>query len=121
APACTRSAGGVKQVVAQLRDRGMVPRGWMGVQVQPVTADMAEGLGLKTSQGALVAAPQSDSPAAKAGILSGDVITAVDGKVLKDARDLAKLIGGMMPGTTVKMTVWRKGEEKSMAVTLGEL
>jgi serine protease Do len=49
------------------------------------------------------------------------VITAVDGKALKDARDLAKLIGGMMPGTSVKLTVWRKGEEKSMAVTLGEL
>jgi len=112
----------VKQVVAQLKDKGMVTRGWIGVQVQPVTADIAEGLGFKTSQaGALVAAPQADSPAAKAGILSGDVITAVDGKALKDARDLAKLIGGMMPGTSVKLTVWRKGEEKSIAVTLGEL
>jgi serine protease Do len=111
----------VKQVVAQLKDKGMVTRGWIGVQIQPVTADIAEGLGLKASQGALVAAPQTGSPAANAGILSGDVITAVDGKALKDARDLAKLIGGMMPGTTVKLTVWRKGEEKSMAVTLGEL
>src|SRR5262244_236288 len=106
----------VKQVVAQLKHKGMVTRGWIGVQVQPVTADIAEGLGFKTSQaGALVAAPQADSPAAKAGILSGDVITAVDGKALKDARDLAKLIGGMMPGTSVKLTVWRKGEEKSIA------
>lgn len=114
-----------RQVVAQLKDKGMVTRGWIGVQIQPVTADIAEGLGLKASQGALVAAlvaaPQAGSPAAKAGILSGDVITAVDGKALKDARDLARLIGGMMPGTTVKLTVWRKGEEKSMAVMLGEL
>jgi serine protease Do len=111
----------VKQVVAQLKDKGMVTRGWMGVQIQPVTADIADGLGLKANQGALVAAPQAGSPAAKAGILSGDVVTAVDGKALKDARDLAKLIGGMMPGTSVKLTVWRNGEEKSMAVTLGEL
>jgi serine protease Do len=111
----------VKQVVAQLKDKGMVTRGWMGVQIQPVTADIADGLGLKATQGALVAAPQAGSPAATAGILSGDVITAVDGKALKDARDLAKLIGAMMPGTTVKLTVWRKDGEKSVTVTLGEL
>ena len=68
----------VKQVVAQLKDKGMVTRGWIGVQIQPVTADIAEGLGLKANEGALVAAPQAGSPAAKAGILSGDVITAVE-------------------------------------------
>ena len=65
----------VKTVVAQLKDKGMVSRGWIGVQIQPVTSDIAEGLGLKGTEGALVAEPQADSPAAKAGILSGDVIT----------------------------------------------
>jgi serine protease Do len=111
----------VKSVVAQLKDKGMVTRGWIGVQIQPVTADIAEGLGLKASDGALVAEPQALSPAAKAGILSGDVITAVNGKMIKDARDLAKQIGAMAPGATAKLTLWRKGEEKSISVTLGEL
>ena len=111
----------VKSVVAQLKDKGAVTRGWIGVQVQPVTADIADSLGLKASQGALVAAPQPDSPAAKSGVTAGDVITAVDGKPVKDARDLARQIGTIAPGSTVKLTLWRKGEEKSVSVTLGEL
>jgi serine protease Do len=111
----------VKSVVAQLKDKGSVARGWIGVQIQPVTADIAESLGLKDAAGALVAEPQAASPAAKAGILSGDVITAVNGKPVKDARDLAKQIGAMANGATAKLTVWRKGEEKSISVTLGEL
>ncbi len=83
----------VKTVVAQLRDKGSVTRGWIGVQIQPVTAEIAEGLGLKATQGALVAEPQAGGPAAKAGIVSGDVITAVNGTPVKDARDLARQIG----------------------------
>ena len=69
----------VKTVVAQLKDKGSVTRGWIGVQIQPVTAEIAESIGLKTPQGALVAEPQANGPAAKAGILAGDVITAVNG------------------------------------------
>jgi serine protease Do len=101
----------VKTVVAQLKDKGVVSRGWIGVQIQPVTSDIAEGLGLKGTEGALVAEPQADSPAAKAGILSGDVITAVNGHAVKDAHDLARQIGSMTPGATAKLTVWRKGED----------
>jgi serine protease Do len=111
----------VKTVIAQLKDKGFVSRGWIGVQIQPITSDIAESLGLKGTEGALVDEPQADSPAAKAGILSGDVITAANGHVVKDAHDLAKQIGSMTPGTTVKLTVWRKGEEKSFSLTLGEL
>ena len=111
----------VKTVVAQLKDKGMVSRGWIGVQIQPVTSEIAEGLGLKGTEGALVAEPQADSPAAKAGILSGDVITAVNGHAVKDAHDLARQIGSMTPGATAKLTVWRKGEEKSLSLTLGAL
>jgi serine protease Do len=111
----------VKTVVAQLKDKGFVSRGWIGVQIQPVTADIAESLGLKGTKGAIVAEPQADSPAAKAGIVAGDVITAVNGRVVKDARGLARQIGSMTPGATVKLTVWRKGEEKSFSLTLGEL
>jgi serine protease Do len=91
------------------------------VQIQPVTAEIADNLGLKASEGALVADPQPNGPAAKAGILAGDVITAVNGNAVKDARDLAKQIGGMAPGSTAKLTVWRKGEEKTFSIALGEL
>jgi len=111
----------VSTVVAQLRDHGTVTRGWIGVQIQPVTQDIADSLGLKKTQGALVAEPQANSPAQKAGIEAGDVITAVDGKEIKDARDLAKRIGGMAPKTSVKLTVLRKGSEKAITMTLGEL
>jgi len=95
--------------------------GWMGVQIQPVTTHIAESLGLKDSKGALVAEPLADSPAAKAGILAGDVITAMNGEAIKDARDLVKQVGGMTPGATVKLTIWRQKEEKSISLTLGEM
>ncbi len=111
----------VKSVVAQLKDKGTVTRGWIGVQIQPVTAEIADSIGLKTPHGALVAEPQANGPAAKAGIQAGDVITAVNGNSVKDARDLAKQIGGMAPGASAKLSVWRKGDEKTITLTLGEL
>jgi len=111
----------VNSVVAQLKEHGSVTRGWIGVQIQPVTQDIADSLGLKKAEGALVAEPQANSPAAKSGIEAGDVITAVDGKEIKDARDLAKRIGGMAPKTSVKLTVLHKGAEKVVNLTLGEL
>jgi serine protease Do len=114
-------ASTVKSVVAQLKDKGSVTRGWIGVQIQPVTAEIAESIGLKKAEGALVSDPQANGPAAKAGIEAGDVITAVNGAAVKDARDLAKQIGSIAPGTSVKLTVWRKGEEKNLSVSLGEL
>jgi serine protease Do len=111
----------VKSVIAQLRDHGVVTRGWVGVQIQPVTQDIADSLGLKQSEGALVAQPQDNSPAQKAGIEAGDVITAVDGHAVKDARDLARKIGVSPPKTSVKLTLWHKGSEKTITLTLGEM
>jgi serine protease Do len=111
----------VSSVISQLREHGTVMRGWIGVQIQPVTQDIADSLGLKKAEGALVAEPQKGSPAVKAGIESGDVITAVDGKPVKDARDLAKKIGAMPPKTSVKLAVLHKGSEKTIALTLGEM
>jgi serine protease Do len=111
----------VKTVVTQLKDKGAVTRGWIGVQIQPVSADIADSLGLKTAEGALVAEPQPDGPAVKAGIQSGDVITSVNGQPVKDARDLAKRIGSMAPGASVKLGIVSKGAEKTVNVTLGEL
>jgi serine protease Do len=111
----------VTSVIGQLKDHGSVTRGWIGVQIQPVTQDIADSLGLKKAEGALVAEPQADSPAAKAGIASGDVITAVDGEPVKDARDLAKKIGSKAPKTTVKLVVVHNSSEKTLDLTLGEL
>jgi serine protease Do len=111
----------VKKVVAQLKDKGSVTRGWIGVQIQSVTPEIADSLGLKAVQGALVAEPQSGGPAAKAGIEAGDVITAVNGTPLKDARELARQISGLPPGTSVKLAILHKGAEKTVTLTLGQL
>jgi serine protease Do len=86
-----------------------------------VTRDIADSLGLKKAEGALVAEPQADSPAMKAGIEAGDVITAVDGKEVKDARDLAKKIGALAPKTSVKLSLVHKGSQKTVTLTLGEM
>jgi serine protease Do len=111
----------VKAVVTQLKDKGVVARGWIGVQVQPLTSEIAESLEMKASEGALVAEPQVNSPAAKAGILAGDVITALNGHPVKDARDLARQIGTMSAGSTATLKVWRNGAEKTFSLTVGEL
>ncbi|MDU6494724.1 Do family serine endopeptidase [Bradyrhizobium sp.] len=114
-------ASTVKSVIAQLKDNGSVSRGWIGVQIQPVTQDIADSLGMKKAEGALVAEPQADGPAAKAGIRSGDVITSVNGEPVKDARELARTIGGLAPGASVKLNVLQKGQEKTISLTLGKL
>ena len=111
----------VKAVVAQLKDHGAVTRGGIGVQIQPVTGDIADSLGLKNASGALVAEPQSGSPAAKAGIKAGDVIVSVNGEAVNDARTLARRISAMAPGTQVKLGMIRNGKEDSLTLTLGEL
>jgi serine protease Do len=114
-------ASTVKSVVQQLKDKGTVSRGWIGVQIQPVTSDIADSLGMKKAEGALVAEPQANGPAAKAGIQSGDVITAVNGEPVKDARELARTIGGLAPGNAVKLNVLHKGQDKVINLTLGQL
>ena len=114
-------ASTVDSVVKQLKDKGSVTRGWIGVQIQPITKDIADSLGLKSTDGALVAEPQADSPAVKAGIKAGDVITAVNGEKITNARELSRRIGTMSPGNTVKLTVLQGGSEKTVNVTLGEL
>jgi serine protease Do len=114
-------ASTVKSVIAQLKDKGSVSRGWIGVQIQPVTADIADSLGLKKAEGALVAEPQANGPAAKAGIESGDIITAVNGEQVKDARELARTIGALAPGNAVKLNVLHKGQDKVINLTLGQL
>lgn len=111
----------VKTIVGRLRDKGAIVRGWIGVQIQPVTAEIAEGLGLKKAEGALVAQIDRGSPAAKAGIVAGDVITSINAEPLKDNRELSRKIGDLAPGTLAKFAVVRGGKEKIITVTLGEL
>src|SRR5213083_642896 len=102
----------VKTVIAQLEKNGKVTRGWIGVQIQQVTPDIAESMGLKKAEGALIADLQKDGPAAKAGLEPGDVITGANGQPVKDARELARIIGGYAPGSTAKLDVLHKGRQK---------
>src|SRR6267143_2352448 len=111
----------VKNVIAQLKDKGAVSRGWIGIQIQPVTSDIADSLGLKNAEGALVAEPQANGPAAKAGIETGDIITAVNGQSIKDARELARTIGSLAPGNVVKLNILHKGKDEAVNLTLGQL
>ena len=114
-------AATVRAVIPQLKDKGSVSRGWLGVQIQPVTQEIADVLGLKQAQGALVADTVADGPAARAGIMSGDIISSVQGTPVKDAGALSKAIAGTAPGTSVKLGVLREGKKSSIDVALGEL
>ncbi|MFC0481266.1 Do family serine endopeptidase [Gellertiella hungarica] len=108
-------------VVNDLIKNGSVSRGWLGVQIQPVTRDIADSLGLSEASGALVVAPQEGSPGQKAGMKKGDVVTAVNGEPIKDARDLAKRIAGFRPGSKAEVTIWRDGKSEVLSLTLGAL
>ncbi|RYC33247.1 Do family serine endopeptidase [Lichenibacterium minor] len=110
-----------KGVIQDLRDKGSVARGWLGIQIQPVTADIADSLGLKDTKGALVAEPQKGSPAADAGIKSGDVITAVNNDAVDGPKELSRKIAGLGPDKKVALTVYHDGNSKQVDVTLGTL
>ncbi len=114
-------AATAKNVIAQLKDQGHVTRGWLGVQIQPVTSEVADALGLKQAAGALVTEPQSGSPAAKAGVKAGDVIVSIDGTSIKDSRELAQRIGTMSPGASVRLNVIRDGSQQTVNVTLAQM
>ncbi|MGA1859736.1 DegQ family serine endoprotease [Azospirillum sp. 11R-A] len=110
-----------KPIIDQLKDGGKVRRGWLGVQVQRVTPDIAESLGVEGSGGALVTSISPDSPAASAGLRQGDVITAFNGDPLEQMRQLPRLVASTQIGRTVPMTLLRGGKQQSIQVTVGEL
>ncbi|AWC24909.1 putative periplasmic serine endoprotease DegP-like precursor [Aminobacter sp. MSH1] len=114
-------ASTAKQVVQDLMKSGSVQRGWLGVEIQPVTSDIAESLGLKSEKGALVASAQDTGPAKKAGIVAGDIITGVDGQDVASPKELSRLIAGITPGKSVDITVWRNGKAETVKVGLGEI
>src|SRR5271165_340590 len=110
-----------KEVIQSLKDDGKVARGWLGVEIQPVTQDIADSLGLKETKGALVDKAEKDSPAAAAGLKAGDVVTAVDGEAVADSHDLARKIAGLGPKKTVDLAIIRNGSPETVKVTLGAL
>ena len=110
-----------KTVIADLMDDGQVERGWLGVRIQPVTPDIAEGFGLEDDRGALVAAVESASPAEAAGLLPGDVILAWNGTPLERFKDLPRLVAATAAGHGVAIDLWRGGEPLRLEVTTGRL
>ncbi len=113
-------ASTIHQVVAQLKDHGHVNRGWLGVQIQSMTPDIAGSLGLKSPKGAIVATVVPGSPAAKGGFLPGDVVTALNGIAIEDSRDLTRRVAAIPAGTKAAFTVERDGKAQTLNVTIGK-
>ena len=111
----------VKSVVQSLKDHGSVARGWLGVEIQPVSEDIADSLGVKTASGALVAKAQADSPALAAGVKAGDVITSVNGEAVVDPKDLARKIALLGPQATAELGIIRNGAAQTISVKLGAM
>jgi serine protease Do len=108
-------------VIDQLRNFGTTRRGWLGVQIQQVTDEIAESLGLKDARGALVAGVLDGSPARAAEMKEGDVILKFDGRDVNESRKLPRIVADTAVGKSVKVVVWRAGREITVNVTLGEL
>ncbi|MEP0323903.1 Do family serine endopeptidase [Bauldia litoralis] len=114
-------ASTAERIIDDLTDDGKVVRGWLGVQIQGIDRDIADGLQLADAKGSLVTEAQAGSPAAAAGLKSGDAILAVNGEDLEDPKALATKIASMAPGEMVKVSVWRSGKAEEIDVTLGTL
>jgi serine protease Do len=110
-----------KQVITELKEKGSVSRGYIGVQIQAVTPEIAESLGLKSTNGALVAQVQPGTPAVAAGIQSGDVIADVDGVTVEGPHELSRKIAALGPNAEVDLTVIRNGANKDIKLKLGKL
>src|SRR5271167_576103 len=110
-----------KSIVAQLEEHGKISRGWLGVQIQEVTAAIAASLGLHGERGALVAVVTPDGPAAKAGLKQGDVILSFGGNEVSHLRDLPRLVAEAAPDTHTTLTVWRNGQTIQLQATVGDL
>ena len=108
------------RVADQLRSNGRVSRGKIGVQMAPVTKDVAESIGLGKPMGALVRSVESGGPAEKAGLEPGDIITRVDGKVVERHTDLPRFIGAIKPGSRTTLQVFRRGQTRDLTLTVAE-
>lgn len=110
-----------KSIIPQLRDKGKVTRGWIGVSIQPVTKDLADSFGLAGEKGALVSEVLPESPAEKGGIKSGDIITAFDGKEIKEMNDLPRLVAATVTGRSVAVKVIRDGKEEALTLVIEKM
>lgn len=107
------------QIIGQLRETGTVSRGWLGVRVQTVTPEIAEGFQLDKARGALVSSVTEDSPASRGGLRSGDVILSWDGKTVDALNDLPRLVAFTPIDKTVEVEIWRNGEQRTLEVVTG--
>ena len=114
-------ASSAESIIESLKENGKVTRGWLGVQIQPVTDDIAESLGLKDAKGAIVADVTEESPALAAGVKQGDTILKIDGKDVTDSRDLSRKVAGIKPGDAVPLTVVRDGKTMDLEVKIGTM
>lgn len=112
-------AAQARAVVQQLMSNGHVERGWLGVQIQGVTRELAESLDLQEAKGALVARVVDGSPASAGGINTGDVIVKFDNRDVGEAKDLSRMVAGISAGQKVEIMVWRNGKQKSLEVSIG--
>jgi serine protease Do len=111
----------VQDVVSDLVETGAVARGWLGVNIQSITEDLAEGIGRDSTDGAIIVSAAAGSPAEEAGLRSGDTVLEVNGEVVAGPSELARLIGAFDPGETVEILIWRDGREEMIDVLLGTL
>jgi len=114
-------ASTTQDVIASLKDSGQVTRGWLGVQIQPVTKDIADSLGLKEAKGAIVADVTAGSPALEAGLKTGDTILKAGGEDIADSRDLARKVARLTPGKPVDFEIVRDGKPMTVAVKIGKM
>jgi serine protease Do len=109
------------RVSEQLRANGRVTRGRIGVQIEQVTKELAESIGLGKAQGALINRIEPGAPADKAGLEPGDVIIKIDGKPIEKSTDLPRLVGNTKPGTKSNLTIFRRGATKELSIVIAEL
>ena len=108
----------VASIVADLQDDGQIDRGWLGVQIRPVSAEVASVLGLETGQGTMIERVMDGSPAQAAGLQSGDIVLSFDGTRIAEARDLTRAVAGTAPDTASQIEILRTGERLTLDVTL---
>ncbi len=107
-----------KSIIPQLKDKGKVTRGWLGVQTQPVTPELAKSFGIEGDKGALIADVIKDTPAEKAGLKSGDIILEFDGRTVREANDLSRIVASTYPDKKVKVRIFREGKEQLIDATV---